>query len=521
MTPVSRARRVWLETVLPPVLIFAVCLVVRVVMQCGFVMGDDMAVVAVADTQSPKLHWVREQINLRFGVWAPYILSFKIFGDGELGFFAPTWIISSSFASLAFILLRRWGYSVAAAVFAGLFVGLSPFELLIGTSMANDIIFAAVFVYGFVIWQYRDAVPKLAGALIGALLWFGFFNKAWVIYAFPFLGIEFLRDFYNRGRRSGFWALVAGTMLVLHAATAWSLMRSLHDPFPLLKLLPAHYPVPPAKLRQVLLIYPREIFIGDDETRTTLFGAVPYVWVVVFCAALVLRGPRRVLIRDRPNVELLAMSLGMFLMINFVPNYYSLTEYHSAPRIFRYLFPISFFLSLHTAKLLVDCAAALPRAASVVAPVCAAGLLVVNMIGALRATGPGRENRRIVDAVTETIAAECPAEVLMDNWQGYFFGRLYLKKKCPKTVVHGIAFRFRGDDMAEKEFHDYEAHLADGSMMVTGLGSYVYYPCNDCRIEPAYMKTPIAKQWEVVRDVGQITFKAVPVDVKVWRWRAK
>ena len=215
------------------------------------------------------------------------------------------------------------------------------------------------------------------------------------------------------------------------------------------------------------------------------------------------------------------MSLGMLLLINFVPNYYSLTEYHSAPRIFRYLAPISFFLSLHTAKLLVDCVASLPRAAAVLAPVCAAGLLAANVIGALRATGPGRENRRVVDAVVETIAAACPPELLMDNWQGYFFNRLYLKRKCPKTLVRGLAFRFRGDDDAEKEFHGYEANLPDGSMMVTGLGSYVYYPCYDCRIDPAFMKTPIGKQWEVVRDVGPITFRPAPVDVKVWRWRAK
>jgi hypothetical protein len=521
MTPIGRARRPWLEDVVPALLLFAICLVVRVVMQSGFVMGDDMAVVAVADTQSEKLHWVHEQVNLRFGVWLPYILSFKIFGTGELGFFAPTWIMSSSFGSVAFILLRRWGYSVTAAFFAGLFVGLSPFEMLIGTSMANDIILAAVFIYGFVAWQYRDAIPRLSGALIGALLWFGFFNKAWVIYAFPFLGIEFLRDFYNRGRRMPFWAFLAVTMVLLHAAVAWSCMRALHDPFPFLRLLPAHYPVPRAKLREILLIYPREIFIGDDEMRTTLFGAVPYVWIVAFCAALVLRGPRRVLVRDRANVELLAMSLGMFLLINFVPNYYSLTEYHSAPRIFRYLTPISFFLSFFTAKLLVDCAASLPRAAAMVVPVCAAGLLAVNVIGAVRATGPGRENRRIVEAATETITAECPPELLMDNWQGYFFNRLYLKRKCPKTIVRGLAFRSRADDDAEKEFHNYEAQIPDGSMMVTGFGSYVYYPCYDCRIEPAFMKTPIAKQWEVVREIGPITFKPAPIDVKVWRWRAK
>jgi hypothetical protein len=272
-----RKRAFWLESVLPPVALFAVCLAVRVILECGFVMGDDMAVVAISDVQSGGIRWIREQVNLRFGVWAPYLLSFKLFGTGELGFFTPSWFVSSSFASGAYLLMRRWKYSLAAAIFAGLFVGLAPFEVLIGTTLANDVFLAAVFAYGLLVWQYRDAVPKLAGVLLGVLLWFGFFNKAWVIYLFPFLGVEFLRDSF-RGRRFGFWGCLIVVTIVLHAAAAWSYMRTLGDPFPLLKLLPAHYPVPRAQLAQLLLTYPYHIFVGDWDSRTTLFGIVPYVW---------------------------------------------------------------------------------------------------------------------------------------------------------------------------------------------------------------------------------------------------
>jgi hypothetical protein len=509
-------RAFWVETVLPCVGLFAVCLVVRMILECGFVMGDDMAVVAISDVQSTSFHWIREQVNLRFGVWAPYILSFRIFGDGELGFFVPSWVVSSSFASVAYLLLRRWGYSLAGALFGGLFVGLSPFEVLIGSSMANDIFLAAAFVYAFLVWQYRDEVPKLAGVLIGVLLWFGFFNKAWVIYVFPFLGLEFLRDSF-RGRRLGFWVCFVVVSIVLHAAAAWSYMRQLGDPFPLLKLLPAHYPVPLTELRRVLLLYPNQILFGEPDKQTTLFGIVPYVFLIAFAAALVLRGPRAVLLRDRASLELLIMSVGIFLLINFVPNYYSLTEYHSAPRIFRYLTPISFFLSLYAAKLLLDLA---PRVPAVVAALCATALLAANVAGALRATAPGRQNRRIVQDIVATVAAHCPPELVIDAWQGWFFQRLYLKHTCPKTVVRGISVRWLNDEVAEQAFHDAEAHVPEGSMLVTGFGSYVYYPCLACRIDLDTMKTPMSKQWELVRDIGQVTFRPDPLDVKVWRWRA-
>ena len=67
----------------------------------------------------------------------------------------------------------------------------------------------------------------------------------------------------------------------------------------------------------------------------------------------------------------------------------ALREYHSAPRIFRYLTPISFFLSLHTAKLLLDGARGFSTAMpSLVAPLCAVGLLAGNLVGAVRAIAP-------------------------------------------------------------------------------------------------------------------------------------
>jgi hypothetical protein len=157
----------------------------------------------------------------------------------------------------------------------------------------------------------------------------------------------------------------------------------------------------------------------------------------------------------------------------------------------------------------------------VVAPSVAVALVAAEVAGAVRATAPGRENRRIVQAITATVAAECPPELLIDSWQSYFFNRIYLREKCPKTLVRGISYRWLGDEEGEKMFHQYEARVPEGSMMVSGLGSYVYYPCGGCRIDVAQMKTPIAKEWEVAADIGQITFKPEPLDVKVWRWRAR
>ena len=60
-----RRRAFWLEWVLPPVALLAVGVAVRVLLECGFVMGDDMAVVAISDVQSGGIRWIREQVNLQ------------------------------------------------------------------------------------------------------------------------------------------------------------------------------------------------------------------------------------------------------------------------------------------------------------------------------------------------------------------------------------------------------------------------------------------------------------------------
>ncbi len=514
-----RLGRWCLVSLLPPLALALVCAAVRGFLHCGFVMGDDAAVVGITDVKRGDLTWHLEQVNLRFGVWAPYLLSGKLFGTGELGFFMPTLIVSSSFAAVAYLLLRRLGYSFAGSVFGGLFVGLSPFEVLIGTSFANDIFLAGAFVYAYLAWQYRDRLPNVSGILVAVLLWFAFFNKAWAVYLVPFLAVDFVADVYRR-RRLAFWASTVVVTLVLHAATAYSYMRSTGDPFPLLHLLPAHYPVPRSELLHLLLTYPYQIVVGDELTRSTLFGPVAYVWLVALCCAVVLRGPREVFRRDRFGTELLVMWLGVFLLINFVPNYYSLTEYHSAPRIFRYLTPISFFLSLHAAKLLLDCSSRLAgRLPASVVALLGVLLLAANLVGAFRATAPGRQNRRAVDDVVAAVAERCPPVLIMENWQGYFFGRLYLHDKCPRTRVVNLSLVGFGDEHIEENIHVQLPELPRNAMLVTGLGSYVYYPCIGCFIDAAQLKLSPADGWERVRDAGRLTFRPTPVEAEVWRYR--
>lgn len=520
--PAGSRLRLWsLASFVPALTLFLVCAGVRVLLHSGFILGDDTNLVAIVDVKLRDLSWGLEQVNLRFGAWGPYLLSARLFGMGELGFFMPTWIVSSSFASVAYLLLRRHGYSTAGSVFGGLFVGLSPFEVLIGTSFANDIFLAGAFAYAYLAWQYRDDLPKLSGTLVATLLWFAFFNKVWAAYVAPFLGIAFLAD-VTRRRRLAFWSSLVIVSVVLHGATAYSYMRATGDPVPWMHLLPAHYPVPPGEIGRALMIYPDQILFGDADLHTTLFGVVPYVWLLAFCLAVVLRGPRAVLLRDRFGTELFVMWFGIFFLINFVPNYYSLKEYHSAPRIFRYLTPISFFLSLHAAKLLLDCARRLPaRLAPVVAPACAVLLLAANVVGAVQATAPGRENRRMVDDVVATVAGSCPPVLLIESWQGYFFRRVYLRGRCDQTRVIAIPSNGWGDAGVENMLRTNERDLPAGSMLVTGLGGYVYYACWGCLIQPEQMKAPMAEEWELVKDSGQLTIRPTPVDVKVWRWRGR
>jgi tetratricopeptide (TPR) repeat protein len=502
------------------ILLLLLAVSLRVYFTCGFILGDDAEefhLIRSMVERGPDLAPPQAHLKYRLPLWMFNYASQSVLGTHEASFFLPSWLLSSLLPVLAFGVVSSLGYASSGALFAGLFVAVAPFEVLVGSLRVNDLFvefFVALGLYGFVRWRSR---PVYQGCAVGAALFLAFYAKLWAAFFYPVLGLYYL-DRLRRAREHEGLLAFASTSLVAHGSAAVFFKLATGNWLPFLHHLSATYPVAPERLLEVLLAYPRHLFVGSEH-GTTLFGLVPYLLV----AGLSAKAARPWLRRAWPAAPrldgadqwLLLTYLGFFLLLNFFPNSFQFDRYYSVPRIFRYLAPLSFLLTLHTAKLLVDLGRGLPR------PVRGAGALVLIglLIGSdLEATRPGRAQRRLVRAVRIELARACPPEVVLERWQGFFFQALYLSEACPETQVRTPPEPF-GARGHEAWLAEAQPHLADGAVLVSGLLPFVYYACEDCAFRLSGFEQPLDRRWRLLSELGTSPFDAAAEPVRLWRWQ--
>src|SRR5262249_19811350 len=148
--------------------------------------------------------------------WIPNFVALKLFGVSETTLFLPTWLISATFPIIGYVLLLSCGYGLVPAALAGVFVASAPFEVVMGAVRSNDLFLAlTVGLAGVVIVRCGDR-PVLAGALLAACFWYGFYVKLWAVYFLPPLGLYFLirRDWSGLASFTVASALLHGATLV-------------------------------------------------------------------------------------------------------------------------------------------------------------------------------------------------------------------------------------------------------------------------------------------------------------------
>ncbi|HET6280625.1 MAG TPA: glycosyltransferase family 39 protein, partial [Polyangia bacterium] len=341
--------------------LFLLALALRTRFRCGFVLGDDVEEFAMLRhilNTGPDWH---NQIVLRFGVWLFTFISSRLFGLSETTFFLPTLLLSSSLSAIAYCIFVAHGHSVRRAFLQSLMVVTAPFEVLMGVVHSNDLFLTWCLAVGYLALIRFESRPMVQGITLGLLLWFGFYIKLWVVYLFPALALYFAGCFLRKRSPHGA-AAFAATSAVLHGTTSviWKLQLGTFVPF--LRTHAATYPVDYRDLPDLFLTYPRQLFVGS-EFGTTLFGVVPYILIFLLAGKVCMffwvrkRGPEcdSGLARwDRLDLSLLALYGSFFLLLNFFPNTFVFDRYYSAPRIFRYLTPVSFFMTVHAGKMLVD-----------------------------------------------------------------------------------------------------------------------------------------------------------------------
>jgi hypothetical protein len=386
---------------------------------------------------------------------------------------------------------------------------------------ANDRFVEFFLACAFWIFVRFEHAPRGQGAGVALALWLAFYAKLWSLFLYPVVGIHYLLRLVREREVRGLVAFL-GASLVLHAAasTFWRVTTGTWVPF--LEHLSATYPVPPDQLSALFLEYPRAIFVGSEHGNT-LFGLAPYFLVGALALkvlgsrvpALAARVPRIAL--DRYDVWLLCSCLVFFGLLEFFPNNFTFDRYYSVPRIFRYLAPLSFGLSLLAAKLLVDLGPLVPARLGL-RRVAALGVLLLLASGIRDALAPGRSHHARVAALREELRASCPPAVMLELRQALFFRDLHLRNTCPGSVVRSPPPEISQARDHERWLRELEPRLENGAMLVTGLAHYVYYACYACGFRLSHFDAALDPRWTLVRDFEPVRFDAAREPVRLWRW---
>lgn len=509
-----------------PVIIFLFALFLRLYFFTGFILGDDIEEFQAFQyimTNGPSLHTA---LHIRFGLWLFPVLSFELLGVSEFSFFLPTLLMSSSFALLGYFLLNFWKYPRYQAFLAALFIASAPFEILIGVIHANDLIFSWVLALAFFFFIIFEKKPLIQGVLVAFLLWFAFYTKIWVVYLFPILAIYYLYQFVKHRKWKGFASFFIFS-LFLHEITSivWKFTSGTFIPF--VYYTSATYPVPKETVPWLLQFYPKMILYGS-EFGTTLFGIIPYLLFALLVVKAILSAPKfRKTKLDKFDVYLFVFYASFFLLLNYFPTTFRFDQYYSASRIFRYLAPISFPMTLHVAKLILDLSKIKIRSKRIgVLRNIVIGnyplvflfvlLICVNIYQADNATKPGQIYNATLLSIVKDIREQSPPKLLSESWSSFFLREIYLKD----TNTSIISPNYTIDDAKkyEKWIQEIQPDLAEGSMMISGIGNYVHYGCHNCGIRLRQFNDSLDSGWKLFKEYQNQSYLPVPEPARLWMW---
>jgi len=498
--------------------LFSVAFIVRHQLFCGFVLGDDLEdFIMLRDILSRGPDW-SDQLHLRFVVWFPVVVSAKLLGISESSFFLPSWAISSALPVISYCFFITRGHGVLRAFLQAGLLAVAPFEVLIGTVHANDLFLSFCLALGLLAAFGLNARPTTQGTALAILFWLGFYVKLWVVYFFPPLVAFFVVQARRTHRWNGAIAFACASV-ILHGTTFlfWKLMLGSFLPF--LTTHAATYPVMTGDLARTFLQYPAQMFQGS-EFGTTLFGAIPYLFVGLLLLKLTARLRSTGSSADSSSFSnfndldraLLALSLSFFLLLNFFPNTFKFDRYYSAPRIFRYLAPLSLLMTIHVAAMLGDLLtdvkhrlpAALRRSSLAAVLIILFGLL--NVAHAHRALSPALAYRRAFLSFLADLQALKPELLITDRALEFWLTEIYLTpEQRQRTSVISPQGRYRAT-AHEHWLRDQGARFPGQTVLLSGLGSYVFFGAHADGFRLSYFSSALPSTWVSLRDYGPLNY---------------
>lgn len=558
--------------VILPLIVFVFSFFLRRYFFCGFILGDDLE----------ELHLIKHiykygpgfqgHLQYRFGLWCFNVIAFKLFGISEFSFFLPTWVMSSSLAVAGYFILIRekqlancsWQKSVGnwqtavgknqltcgkdkrnklngqnegnltnhtqngyfLAFLASLFIASAPFEILIGTIRANDLILSWFLVLSFLFFVIFESRSVIQGILIAIFLWLAFYTKLWAIYFLPAISFFYLFKLIKNREWKGVTSFTISS-LVVHIITCvyWKIKIGLFIPF--LNKFSATYPVAIQDLKRTFWFYP-EMILNGSEFGTTLFGSIPYIlFFLLICKFTVYFASKRLIARfDKFDIYLSVYYGSFFILLNFFPNSFKFDQYYSAPRIFRYMAPISFPMTLHIAKLTIELIMYIKlfkwengifKLRAYICFTIFVLLIILNIYQTNNATRPGKTYRRALLSILEDIKIQSPPIVISEAWLSSFLREIYLRSYGGKISIPPIHNTHNAVDY-ELWLLNNQNKFPDGTMLISGIGSYLYYGAHHCGFRLARFNDKLSNNWQLSKEYEMLDYLTVPEKARLWRF---
>lgn len=499
-----------------PLLILSIALFLRWWFFTGFILGDDPLEVSVALYNLENSPIPHDQLHARFFLWFFNVITFRLLGVSELTFFLPTVLMSASFGIIGYLILRAAKYSLKGAFFGGIFIVAAPFEILIGTVRANDLIFGWFLAMGLLFLMLFEKNKILQGILIAAALWAAAYVKIWVVYFLPALAIYYLVDIFWKKQLRGCISFALAS-LALHGLTGSVFKTYSGTFFPLLDNYVMQHIIPRDQLARLFMEYPRMIFVGS-QFDTTLFGYIPYLLLILLLVKGIASSSQKSLRFDKLDIILIAAYGSFFLFLNFFPTTLDF-QYRSPPRIFRYLAPLSFPMTLHLAKLILDFGKVGFKRAGAIRKY---GLIIfflliisVSVYQADDATKPGQIYRGALLPIVEDVKEQSPPQVLSESWLAFFLMEFYLTDL--KNDIHTVADTDQAPKY-EKWLREIEQTLPSGTMLITGLSTCVHYCCLTCGFRLKYFEGNLSPGWQLYKEYDVLGYLPDPEPARLWQW---
>jgi hypothetical protein len=141
----------------------------------------------------------------------------------------------------------------------------------------------------------------------------------------------------------------------------------------------------------------------------------------------------------------------------------------------------------------------------------------VNIYQTDEATKPGRIYREALMSIVKDVKEQHPPELIAESWLSFFLRYFYLKEESDKTYIVSI-YDIYDAKSYEVWLENNQQSFPNGTIMISGSGSCVYYGCHNCGFRLRQFISNLDPRWHLLKKYNTLSYLPVPEAAALWVW---